>query len=118
MQTAGHTLEVNGQVFKGNKTQLMSAFARVMRVNTPSPVQTTFQTHTLPQYVKQWFGGEITMTWNPHRKHYVFESEKHRVTINKKHASSARTAINKYVKLRMLEEGIKDGRWGNNAKPS
>lgn len=110
---SGHTMNVRGQTFKGSKTQLMSHFARVMRENTPSTVQTTFKTDTLANFVKAWFGGAVEMEWDIRAQHYVFRGPKQTVNIKKKHASAARTAVTKYVKLRLLEEGINDGRWGN-----
>lgn len=96
------------KVYRGGKTQLAKDFSEFLsEVLLDKTALKTYQTHTLPHYVHQYFGGDLTIQDSGMPNTYIVEGSKRHRYVKAYTASAARRAVRELV---VAETGLKDKR--------
>lgn len=99
--TTGYTVHT---VAHGSRAEIVKAFAQALEDLMPDDKVEVFQTHTLPQYVHEYFGcsrrgTKIEMRRDP--EGFSFHGPKLSILVKKKHAHSARDELTKIIKRKL-----------------
>lgn len=102
--TTGYTVHT---VFYGSRSEIVKAFAQALKDLMPDSEVEVLQTHTLPQYVHEYFGcsrrgTKIEMRRDPDG--FSFHGPKLSILIKKKHAHAARDELTKTIKRKLRGE--------------
>lgn len=95
-------------VFHGSRNEIVNAFAACLKELMPDPEE-YFQTHSLPQYVKQYFGtNQIVMKRASDKgfeeEGFTFEGPMLSILIVKKHAHAAREELKRVIRQKLQDQ--------------
>ena len=99
--TTGYTVHT---VFHGSRSEIVKAFAEALKDLMSDDKVEVFQTHTLPQYVHEYFGCSRRGTKIEMRRDtdgFSFHGPKLSILVKKKHAYNARAELVKIIKRKL-----------------